>query len=129
MQLIAAVGGIIKGALIEARELLIIDSRNNKDKLELLKDYETRLQETIRFVQSETKEFFDYQTRTICDIAISIYFGYILLEESQKSEHKKAVAELYFAERLSLIDSLIKKAYLSKDIKTAILKEARNVPS
>jgi hypothetical protein len=100
LQVVAAIGGIVKGTLDE----LIQEYESASDYSELadyhnaVKDMHAKLNEAVHFVKG--KKSTDYQTyhsRRIVEMAAKVLIGYLMLRDAMKSDRKKDVLK-YFLE-------------------------------
>ena len=117
----ASVGLIVAGVL-EGRfeELHAENAAAPAEMLADLADARRHLNRAIEFVKTQDEDFRFLQAARLCESAVNIYNGYLLLAPGLRSEHKMALAENFFDNVLPTVklraDQVLKgdRTYLDK---------------
>ena len=117
----AAVGPIVSGVL-EARfeELHQENAGAPAEMLEELRACRRHLTRAIEFVKEQADDFRYLQAARLCESAVNIYNGYLLLAPAMRGEHKMALARNFFDNVLPMVklrrDQILKgdRTYLDK---------------
>jgi hypothetical protein len=114
LQVVAAIGGIMTKELDQEFESYRKKAAGHegefRDVYEKLAAFEKMFHLAIDKVQEKKeKDFHDYMARTLVDMGLSIFFGYLILDEGKKSQHKAMMARKYAVERLPIFESNYKK--------------------
>lgn len=109
LQVVAAIGGILTREFdsdFEGFRKKAAGSEGEfKDVYATLLDYEKKLHEMIEKVhEKKERDFHDYMARALVDVGLGIYLGYVILEESKKSDKKAQFARKYAQERLPMLE-------------------------
>ena len=103
LQVIACIRGVTSGT---AEKLFIqLDERPAQDDAErhlrdTLGQMRGLLQNAVDIVKAGGNDYLDLTARQLVDVAIDILVGYLLLDQAQHSDHKKAVAARFITQAL-----------------------------
>lgn len=124
LQVVAAIGGIVKGTLDE----LIRDYESAYDFSSLEADHKivqemhTLLNKAIHFVkEKKNADYQTYHSRRIVEMAAKVLIGYLMLRDALKSERKKDVVR-YFLE-YALPEVRMKSQMVQSDSETLMEKK------
>lgn len=100
LQIVAAIGGIMKGVLSES-----FDDFDNKFDFsnlghfhKIVLDMKNIFENTVQFVKEKNdKELIAYHARRLVEMGTNVFIGYLMLRDGLKSERKKAMTK-YFLE-------------------------------
>ena len=98
LQVVAAIGGIINGTVLE--RIHEYEEEFNFSKIQDLhkkvKEMTILLEKAITYIkQKDDSEYQEYHARRLVDIATKVIIGYLMLRDASRSERKKEVAKLF----------------------------------
>jgi len=98
LQVVAAIGGILAGALNE--ELDKFSSQKYDDELKPLSNkmseiYKKFLNSVNYLKEKKDSEYIEFYSRKMVDIAVDVYRGYLVLNDAKILEKKKVLAEKF----------------------------------
>jgi 3-(methylthio)propanoyl-CoA dehydrogenase len=98
LQVVAAIGGVIKGTAVERLDEL--ESQIDFSSIEHLragaKEMRDCLAESVKYVQEKDDgRYQDFHSRRLVEIATLATIGYLMLRDATRSERKKDVAKLF----------------------------------
>jgi alkylation response protein AidB-like acyl-CoA dehydrogenase len=98
LQIVAAIGGVIKGAAMERIEEYEkgFDFSNVSNLHPIVKDMKNLLHQAIETIKTKNDSLYqEYHSRRLVEMAISTIIGYLMLRDASFSERKKDVAKYY----------------------------------
>ena len=117
----AAVGAVLSGVLEQRfQELHEASAAAPAAMLEELAGARAVLGEAVEFAKGQDADFRDLQAARLCESAVNIYNGYLLLAPAMRSDHKMALAENFFDNVLPMVsfrrDQILKgdRTYLDR---------------
>ncbi len=98
LQVVAAIGGIVKGTLDELIQEYegIFDFSALSEPHNTVKDMHRMLNEAVHFVkEKKNADYQSYHSRRIVEMAAKVLIGYLLLRDASKSQRKKDVLKYF----------------------------------
>ena len=98
LQVVAAIGGIINGTVME--RIHEYEEEFDFSKVQGLhkkvKEMSILLEKSITYIkQKDDSEYQEYHSRRLVEIATKVIIGYLMLRDASKSDRKKEVAKLF----------------------------------
>jgi len=121
LQVIAAIGGIVKGIAMERiREYEEeFDFSHVSDLHKIVKDMTVLLETAIVYIkQKGDSEFQEYHSRRLVEMATNVIIGYLMLRDASFSDRKKEVTKLFL--EYAYPEAKMKCDIITNDIKSLL---------